>query len=78
MNRLLAPKRRASELAAAVGDHLIHVHVELRSAARHPYVQREHVLMLTGQNFVADVNDQFMALRVEQLACIVCIGCSFF
>ncbi len=77
MNRRLAPQRRARKLAAAIGDHLIHIHVELRSAARHPYVQRKHVLMLAAQNFVADLDDQFVVLGLEPVAGMVGIGCGF-
>src|SRR5882672_11164103 len=68
MNRYLAPQRRAGNLAAAVGDHFIHIHVELRAAARHPYVQREHVVMLAGEDLVANLNDQVVALLIEALA----------
>ena len=77
MNRGLAPERRARDLAATVGDHLIDVHVELRAAAGHPNVQREHVLMLAGENLVADLNDQLVALVVEPLAGMVGIGGGF-
>jgi hypothetical protein len=38
MNRILAAERRARELAAAIRDHLVDVHVELRTAAGHPHV----------------------------------------
>ena len=65
MNRRLAAERRAGELAAAVGDHLVDVHVELGAAARHPYVQRKHVVMLAGQDLVADLDDQLMRLVVR-------------
>ena len=58
MNRRLAAERRAGELAAAVGDHLVDVHVELGAAAGHPDMQRKHVVMLAGQDFVADLHDQ--------------------
>ena len=43
MHRRLAAERRAGKLAAAIGDHLVHVHVELRAAAGHPDMQRKHV-----------------------------------
>ena len=71
VNRRLAPQRRAGELAAAVGDHFVHVHIELRAAARHPHVQGEHIVMLAGEDFVTDLNDQFVALVVEPPACMV-------
>ena len=65
MNRRLAPERRAGELAAAVGDDLVDVHVELRAAAGHPHMQRKHVVVLARQDLVAGVNDQLVALVVE-------------
>ena len=71
MNRRMATERRAGELAAAVGDHLVDVHVELRATARHPDMQRKHVVMLAGQDFVANLNNQFVALVVEPLAVVV-------
>jgi len=77
VNRCLAPQLRAGDLAAAVGDHLIHIHVELRATARHPYVQREHVMMLAGEDLVADLNDQLMMLVVEPSACMICIRGGF-
>src|ERR1700722_15944811 len=74
MHRRLAGERRPGELAASVGDHLVHVHVELRAAAGHPDVQREHVVMLAAQDLVADLNDQSMRPVVETLAGMVGIG----
>jgi hypothetical protein len=60
MDRRLAAERRAGELAAAVGDHLVDVHVELGAAAGHPDMQRKHVVMLAGEDFVAGLNDQLV------------------
>ena len=77
MNRRLAAERRACKLAAAVGDHLVDVHVELGAAARHPDMQRKHVVMLAGEDLVADLNDQFVALVVEPLAGVVGDGGGF-
>ncbi len=57
MNRRFASERSAGDLAATVGDHFVHVHVKLRAAAGHPYVQGEHVMVLTREDFVADLND---------------------
>src|ERR1700722_13932270 len=74
MHRRLAGERRPGELAAPVGDHLVHVHVELGAAARHPDVQWEHVVMLAAQDLVADLNDQSMRSVVETLAGMVGIG----
>ena len=45
MDRRLAAERRAGKLAAAIGDHLVHVHVELRTAAGRPNMEGKHVLM---------------------------------
>jgi integrase len=50
-------ERRAGQLAAAVGDHLVHIHVELCAAAGHPDVQWKHVLMLAGEDLIADLDD---------------------
>src|SRR5229473_4738297 len=77
MNRGLAAKWCARELAAAVGKDLVHVHVELRAAASHPYVQREHVLMLAGEDFITGLNDQLVPLVVEPPAGMIGIGGGF-
>src|SRR5882724_1975443 len=68
MNRSLAAEWCARELAAAVGDHFVHIHVELSAAAGHPHMQRKHVVMLTVQNFVASLYDQLVLLIAETLA----------
>jgi len=62
MDRGLAAQRRAGKLAAAIGDHLVHIHIELRAASGHPHVQREHVVVLTGEDFVAGLHDQVVGL----------------
>jgi len=62
---------------AAVGDHFIDVHVELDAAASHPDVQREHVMVPAFQDFIASLHDQFVALIVQPLACMVGDGGSF-
>jgi hypothetical protein len=51
MHRLFAAERRARQLAAAVRYDLVDVHVELGAAARHPHVQREHVVVFAGEGF---------------------------
>src|SRR5712671_1274903 len=76
MHRPLASERRARELAAAIGDHLVDIHIELSAAASHPYMQREHVVMLAGEDFVAGLNDQLIPLVVEPLAVMVCCSSS--
>src|SRR5262249_8818426 len=45
----------------------------LRAAARHPDVKREHVVMLSGEDLIARLNDQFVSLVIETLAGMV--GC---
>ena len=78
MNRSLAGEWCARELTAAVGDHFVHIHVELSAAAGHPHMQRKHVLMLTVQNFVASLYDQVVLLIAETLTGMVCCGSGFF
>ena len=77
VNRRLAPERRARKLAAAIGDHLVDVHVELGAAARHPHMQRKHVMMLAGEDFVAGLHDQLVTLIVEPLAGVIRGGGGF-
>src|SRR5216684_824958 len=74
VHRRLASQRRARELAAPVGDHLVHVHVELGATARHPHMQGEHVVVLAGEDFVAGLDDQLVLLIAEPLAGMVCRG----
>src|ERR1700732_5120204 len=77
MDRRVTSERRAGKLAAAIGDHLVDVHVELGAAARHPDMQGKHVVMLAGQNLVAGLNDQLTTLIVKALALAVCDGGGF-
>ena len=74
VNRFLAAKRRTRELAASVGDYLVHIHVELSAAAGHPDVQREHVVMLAIEDFVAGLSDQLVGQIVESFAGVICVG----
>ena len=71
VNRRLAPERRPRNLAAPIGDHFVDVHVELGAAARHPNMQREHVMMLSGEDFIANLHDQLVTLIVEPLAGVI-------
>src|SRR5271169_5905318 len=71
MDRYVAAEFRTGKLAAAVGYHFVDVHVELRTATSHPDVQGKHVMMLARQDFVANLNDQFVALVVESFAAVV-------
>ena len=41
VNGRLAGQWRAGQLTATIGDHLVDIHVELRAATGHPYMQRE-------------------------------------
>jgi hypothetical protein len=66
MNRRLAPERRAGDLAAAVGDHLVHVMVN-SVRCRSPTRATEHVVMLAGKDLVRDLDDQLPGLVVEPL-----------
>jgi hypothetical protein len=74
VNRGLTPDWSARKLATAIGDHLVHIHIELRPAPRHPNMQREHILMLSGENLIADLDNQLVLLVVKPSACVVCIG----
>jgi hypothetical protein len=58
MHGRFAAERRAGQLAAAIRDHLVHVHVELRAASRHPHMQREHVGVRSSEDFVARLGDE--------------------
>src|SRR5271156_4290058 len=71
MNRGVATERGPRELAATVRDYLVDVHVELGAAARHPDMQRKHVVVLAGEDFVAGLNDQFKSPIVKPLAGVV-------
>src|SRR5262245_10865148 len=77
VHRRLASNWRARELTAAVRNHLVYIHIELGAAARHPHMQREHVVMLAGEDFVAGLNDQLVGLIVEPLAGMVRCGSGF-
>jgi hypothetical protein len=77
MNWIFAGKRRASELAASVRDHLVDVHVKLRAAAGHPHMQWEHVVMPPGEYLVANLNDQLVTLFVQPFAGMVRVSRSF-
>jgi hypothetical protein len=71
MNRMLAAERCAGKLAAAVRNKLVHVHVELGAAARHPHMQREHVVMNASEYFVTDTCDQGVDLIRQPAVSVV-------
>ena len=73
----MAAERRAGDLAAPVRDHFIDVHVELGAAASHPNMQGKHIVMLAGEDFVAGLGDQFVALIVKPFTIAVGNGSSF-
>jgi hypothetical protein len=57
----------AEDLARAVGQHLVDVHVGLRPAARLPHHQRELVLVLAREHLVGRCDDRLAFSLVEQL-----------
>ena len=73
----MTSERSARELAAPIRDHLIDVHIELGTATRHPDMQRKHIVMLPGENFIAGLNDQLVALIIKPLPVVVCDRGSF-
>ncbi len=54
----LHPALAAHQLAGAVGDHLVDVHVRLGAAARLPDDQRELAVVLTGDHLVGRRDDR--------------------
>ena len=77
MHRLLAAECCPGELATAVRDHLVHIHVELRAAAGHPHEEWEVLLMLPVQQFIAGPDDQFSLAVLEAPGAFVGDGGSF-
>ncbi len=71
MHWRFASERRAGELAAAIRNDLVHVHIELSTTACHPNMQREHVVMLAGENLVACLNDQVVLLVAQSFTVVV-------
>src|SRR5262249_5413694 len=41
------------------------------ATASHPDVQRKHIVMFAGEDFVASLNDQFVALIIQPLAIVI-------
>ena len=77
MHRVLRAEWRAGKLAAAIGDHLVHVHVELGAAAGHPDMERKLIWMLPRQDFVAGPRDQPMPTVIKPTGGVVDMGCGF-
>src|SRR5262249_54803178 len=63
------------DLGAAIGDDLVHVHVELGPAPGHPDVEGKHVPVLAGEDLVADLDDQPVSLGAETAAGEIGVGC---
>src|SRR5262249_51651879 len=66
-----APEWRTGDLTASVGDHLVYVHVELGAAAGHPHMQREHVMMLPGEDLVTSLSNKVVLLIAQPLSGMV-------
>jgi hypothetical protein len=73
-----ASKGSSCELTAAIGDDFVYVHIELSAAARHPYVQRKHVVIEARQDFIAGGNDEVAGLPVQAAAFMIGEGGGFF
>ena len=78
VHRRLAAQCGAGKLAAAVGDHLVDVHVELRAAAGHPHMQREHVVVLPGQDLVAGLHNQPVSRSSSRPPAWLALAAAFF
>src|SRR5882672_4222288 len=77
MNGGFAAKWCARELAAAIGNYLVHVRVELRAASRHPNMERKHILMASCEDLITGLNNQLVPLVVEPPAGMIGIGRGF-
>ena len=67
MDESLLSALAAEDLAGAVRQHLVHVHVGLRAAAGLPDGERELPLMLPGDHLVGRLDDGLGLLGVEHL-----------
>ena len=57
----------AEELRGAVGEHLVHVHVALRTRARLPNRKRQELLVVApGERFVGRTLDRVGLFGIEQ------------
>ena len=74
VNWVFAPERRTSELAAAIRDYLVDIHVELSAATGHPHMQREHSVMLACKYLVANLHDQLVTLFIQPLTGMIRIS----
>ncbi len=67
MHAALLAALPAEELACAVGEHLVHVHVGLRAGARLPDHERKLPVVLAGEHLVRRGGDGVRLVRGERL-----------
>ena len=65
----------AGNLVATVCKHLVHVHVALGARACLPDLEREHVVVLAGQDFICCLADERGLLFCEAAELGICLGC---
>ena len=66
MQRRVLAALPARQFVAAIGDHLVEIHVGLRAAARLPDRQWKLLGVLPGKNLVAHLHDQCTASVVQR------------
>ena len=62
---LVGTQPTAQDLIGAVGENLVHVHVERDARSRVEDIDNELIQVLTGQDLVAPGEDRFASLCVE-------------
>ena len=67
MDEPFLPALAAEELAGPIRQHLVHVHVGLRAAARLPHRERKLAIVLARDHLVGRLDDGLGLLGVEQL-----------
>jgi len=75
VHRLLAAQLTAGHLDGAVGDHLVAVHVRLRSRTGLPDAQREVRIEFSRDHLVTGAADQFTQFRIEFIQLDIRLGC---
>jgi len=70
-HRTVAPAILARELAAAVRQHLVHVHVPGGSGTGLKHVDRKSVVELSGNDVVGRRRNRLCALFVENAKCLI-------
>ena len=68
----------AQQLAGAVGQHFIDVHVGLRARAGLPHHQREFIGPLAGQHFIGGGHDGLGLFLLQQPQAVIDRGRGFF